>query len=113
MILIDLHRDLRVPQISVGEAFLQRRLDLRERQVVGVHTSQILERKGSIGVDAELAGQLRLAIDGDDQHVLWADPIIGRHCGRLSLRRLDRSRGQRRRLSMRLHRAKGQKNREE
>ena len=78
--LIHLDADLRVPDV----ARLQQRgdLDLRLRQrQAGEHdAAEIGHRDGAVGVDAVLAGQLRLVADDDRQVVLRTDDVsLGQH----------------------------------
>ena len=67
------HRDLRVAEIAVGQTLLQILFERAQREPAGLDATQHRERQRAVGVDGELAGQVGLVVDRDDQDVLRAD----------------------------------------
>jgi hypothetical protein len=71
------------PQIAIGQTLLEVLFQTAQGEPAGLHTTQQRERHRAVGVDRELAGQIGLVIDGDRQHILVADGVVGlRRCGR-------------------------------
>ena len=71
-------RDLRVPEVAVGELLLQLGLELAQRQAAGRDAADQRERERAVGLDGVLAAEIGLVEDLDGQHVLRTDDVVGR-----------------------------------